>query len=107
MAARPPSNDLDDEPDTVEFGIVALEARIEDRGVSFPISASELDAAHGDLRLAVDPSGTKMSLAAALDRCEQDSFESEQDLLNAMHPVFEEKRNGSGIIGRLRALVPL
>ncbi|WP_336326920.1 DUF5789 family protein [Halovenus sp. HT40] len=106
MAARPPSNDLDDEPDTVEFGIVALEARVDDRGVTFPISATELRSAHGDLRLAVDPSGTKVSLGEALDACERDSFESKQDLLNAMHPVFEEKRNSTGIIGKLRALVP-
>jgi len=107
MAARPPSSDLDDEPDTVEFGIVALEAQVEKRGVSFPISTAELRAAHGDLRLAVDPSGTEMRLADALDACEQESFESKQDLLNAMHPVFEQKRDSTGIIGRLRALVPL
>ncbi|MXR52693.1 hypothetical protein GRX03_13895 [Halovenus sp. WSH3] len=106
MAARPPSNDLDDEPDTVEFGIVALEARVDDRGVSFPISAGELEAAHGDLRLAVDPSGAKITLAEALAACEQERFESKQDLLNAMHPVFEEKRSSTGLIGRLRALVP-
>lgn len=106
MAARPPSNDLDDEPDTVEFGIVVLEAQVDDRSVTFPISASELQAAHGDLRLAVDPSGTKVSLADALDDCERDSFESKQELLNAMHPVFEKKRNSTGIIGKLRALVP-
>lgn len=106
MAARPPSNDLDDEPDTVEFGIVALEARIDDRGVTFPSSASELRAGHGDLRLAVGPSGTQIRLAEALDACGQDRFESKQDFLNAMHPVFEKKRNSSGIIGRLRALVP-
>ncbi|MFT4946201.1 MAG: hypothetical protein ACI8TL_000434 [Natronomonas sp.] len=106
MTARPPSNDLDDEPDIVEFGIVALEARIDDRGVSFPVSASELRAAYGDLRIAVGPSGAEISLAEALDACEQDSFESKQDLLNAMHPVFEKKRGSSGIVGLLRSLVP-
>jgi hypothetical protein len=107
MAARPPSNDLDDEPDTVEFGIVALEERIERRGVSFPIDASELDAAHGDLSLAVGPSGTEISLSEALDACDQESFESKQDLLNAMHPVFETERNSTGVIDRLRALLPI
>lgn len=106
MAARPPSNDLDDEPDTVEFGIVALEARVDNRGVTFPVSAAELQAAHGDLRLAVDPSGSKIRLAEALDACDQDSFDSKQDLLNTMHPIFEEKRNATGILGTLRALVP-
>lgn len=106
MAARPPSNDLDDEPDTVEFGIVALEARIEDRNVAFPISASDLDTAHGDIRLAVGPSGSKITLSEALAECDQESFDSKQDLLNALHPVFEQKREASGILGKLRSLVP-
>ncbi len=106
MAARPPSNDLDDEPETVEFGIVALEARIEEQGVSFPISASELRAAHGDLELAVDPSGTKMRLDKAIAACEKEHFETEQDLLNAMHPIFEQQRS-SGLFARLRALLPI
>ena len=105
MAARPPSNDLDDEPETVEFGIVALEARVEERGVSFPVSASELKAAHGDISLAVDASGREMRLDEALDACEKTDFETQQELLNAMYPVFEEERS-SGIVGRLRALLP-
>ena len=105
MAARPPSNDLDDEPETVEFGIVALEARVEERGVSFPVSASELKAAHGDISLAVDASGREMRLDKALDACEKTAFETQQELLNAMYPVFEEERS-SGIVGRLRALLP-
>ena len=105
MAARPPSNDLDDEPETVEFGIVALEARVEERDISFPISASELRAAHGDVQLAVDPSGTEMRLDTAIATCEKEHFETEQELLNAMHPVFEQHRS-SGLLGRLRALLP-
>jgi len=105
MAARPPSKDLDDEPETVEFGIVALEARVEERGVSFPVSASELKAAHGDVRLAVDPSGAEMRLDDALRACEKEHFETEQELLNAMYPVFERQRS-SGLVGRLRSLLP-
>jgi hypothetical protein len=96
---------LDDEPETVEFGIVALEARVEERGVSFPVSASELKAAHGDISLAVDASGREMRLDEALDACEKTDFETQQELLNAMYPVFEEERS-SGIVGRLRALLP-
>lgn len=105
MAARPPSNDLDDEPETVEFGIVALEARVEERGVSFPVSASELKAAHGDVSLAIDASGREMRLSEALKACDETEFETEQELLNAMYPVFEDRRS-SGIVGRLRSLLP-
>ena len=108
MGVRPPSNDVDDEPDTVEFGIVALDARIDERTVSFPASASDLEATYGDMRVAVDPSGHEISLAEALSACDAESFDSKQDLLNALHPVFEEKRErlSGGILGRLRALVP-
>jgi hypothetical protein len=108
MAARPPSNDIDDEPDTVEFGIAALEARLEERGVSFPVTAADLASAHGDLHVAVGPAGHEMALGDALARCDREEFASKQALLNALHPVFEKEReSGSGLLGRLRALVPL
>jgi len=87
---------------------VALDARIDEREVSFPASASDLESAYGDMRVAVDPSGHEIRLSAALSACEAESFDSKQELLNALHPVFEEKREklSGGILGRLRALVP-
>lgn len=108
MGVRPPSNDADDEPDSVEFGIVALDGQVEQRNISFPISAADLNDAHGDIQLAVDPSGHETTLAEALAECDQQSFESKQELLNALHPIFERKREklSGGILGRLRALVP-
>jgi len=108
MAARPPSNDIDDEPEIVEFGIAALDARIEQREVAFPVTSPDLASTHGDLRVAVDPAGHELALDEALARCDREEFSSKQDLLNALHPVFEaERESGSGILGRLRALVPL
>jgi hypothetical protein len=108
MAARPPSNDVDDEPEIVEFGIAALDARIQKREVSFPTTATELASEHGNVQVAVDPSGHEMALGEALQRCDREEFSTRQELLNALHPVFEEKReSGGGILGRLRALVPL
>jgi hypothetical protein len=108
MAARPPSNDIDDEPDIVEFGIAALDARTEERGVSFPVTSTELASAHGDVRVAVDPAGHEITLREALARCDREEFSSKQDLLNALHPVLEaERESSSGILGRLWALVPL
>lgn len=108
MGVRPPSNDIDDEPDTIEFGIAALDAKVENRSISFPISRSDLDAAHGDITLAVDPSGNKIRLEEALAECDQEEFETRQELLNALHPVFERKREkmSGSILGRLRSLVP-
>lgn len=108
MGVRPPANDGNDEPDTIEFGIAALDARLEDRDVSFPVTVEELDAKYGEMRIAVDASGHEMRLGTALDRCGRDSFDSKQDLLNALHPVFEGKREAisGSLLGRLRALVP-
>lgn len=108
MGVRPPSNDADDEPEIIEFGIAALDARVEDRNVSFPIDAGDLEAAHGDISVAVDPGGTQVTLADALAECDRESFESKQELLNALHPVFEAKRErlSGGVLGWLRSLLP-
>jgi hypothetical protein len=108
MGVRPPANDADDEPDVIEFGIAALDARLEDRDVSFPVSTADLTAAHGDLRVAVDPAGHEIALREALAECDTSSFDSQQELLNALHPVFERQRErrSRGVLGKLRALVP-
>jgi len=108
MGVRPPANDVEDEPDAIEFGIAALDARLEDRNVAFPASKTDLQAAHGNIRIAVSPGGSKVTLAEVLDEVERDSFDSRQELLNELHPVFEQKRErlSGGVVGWLRSLVP-
>jgi hypothetical protein len=108
MGVRPPSDDVDDEPATVEFGIAALDARLEDRDVSFPATAADIEASHGDVRVSVDPAGHEISLREALHEADSETFDSKQDLLNALHPVLERKRRkySGSILGKLRALVP-
>lgn len=108
MAARPPSNDIDDEPDIVEFGIVELDAAVEDWNVSFPTSARTLEKNYGDEEVTVDPAGHTMTLDEALSRCHRDTFNDKQDLLNALHPVFESERErlSNSLLKQLRALLP-
>jgi len=108
MGVRPPANDIDDEPDSVEFGIVALDARLEKLEVSFPTTAEELAADYGGIRIAVDPGGNEIAFGEALKQCGRTEFRTEQELLNALHPVFERKREAvsNSLIGRLRTLVP-
>lgn len=108
MAARPPSNDIDDEPDTIEFGIVAVDAAVKEWGVSFPITNRELADNYGDKRIAVDPSGHEATLDAILSDCPCDQFGDKQELLNELHPVFEQRRErlSGSILGRLRAMAP-
>jgi len=108
MGVQPPSNDVDEEPEVIEFGIAALDARLEELDVSFPADADRLRREYGSLSVPVDAAGTEITLADALEATSREEFTSEQDLLNALHPVFEERRERSSrsIIARLRTLVP-
>ncbi|MEF8901523.1 MAG: hypothetical protein V5A25_09905 [Halovenus sp.] len=107
MGVRPPGNDGEN-PESIEFGIAALDARLDQLDVTFPIDAESLERAHGDMRIPVDPAGNKIVLSNAISACDRTEFESEQDLLNALHPVFERKRErmSNSIIGQLRSLLP-
>jgi hypothetical protein len=108
MGVQPPSNEIDEEPDVIEFGIAALDARLEDLEVSFPADADRLRREYGSLTVPIDAAGTEIRLADALETTDREEFDSEQDLLNALHPVFERRREKSSrsLIARLRSLVP-
>jgi hypothetical protein len=108
MGVRPPSNDVDDEPDVVEFGIAALDARLEDAEVTYPVSAAELDDEYGHTEVPFDATGHTTTLHEALSEVERKEFDSQQELLNVLHPVFERKRQAASnsILSQLRALVP-
>lgn len=109
MSVRPPADDsLDDEPDTVAFGIAALDARLDSAEIDFPADADAVRTAVGDEEIPYNASGNTMTVATALDRANTKRFETEQDLLNALHPVFEQAREGNrtGLLGRLRSFVP-
>jgi len=108
MGVRPPSNDVDDEPDVIEFGIAALDARLEDANVTYPVSAAELDDEYGQVEVPFDATGHTTTLHEALSDVDREEFETQQDLLNALHPVFERKRQATSnsILSQLRGLVP-
>ncbi len=108
MGVRPPSNDVDDEPDVVEFGIAAMDARLEDAELRYPVSAAELAEEYGHTEVPFDAAGNSMTIGDALAEADRDRFDSQQDLLNALHPVFERKRQAASnsLIAQLRTLVP-
>jgi len=108
MGVRPPSNDIDDEPDVIEFGIAALDARLDEESLSYPISAAELDERYGKTEIPYDATGHTIQLASALAAVDRTEFDSQRDLLNALHPVFERKREATStsLLSQLRALVP-
>lgn len=108
MGVRPPQNDADETPEAVTFGIAALDAHLDRADLTFPADRDELVRALGDPAVPYDASGNEVRLSEALDEMHFDRFETEQELLNALHPVFESyrERGPSGVVGRLRALLP-
>ena len=104
MAARPPTDDLDD-PDPVEFGIAALDAHLEEADLAFPATADEVTAALGDPAVPYEPAGTTVALSTVLERVDRERFESRQELLDATHPAFERLRERGGLLAWLRSLL--
>lgn len=108
MGVRPPQQDGDDEVATIAFGIAALDEHLDRADVTFPVRGAELVAALDDPTVPYDAKGHEMALSAALEQSHAEEFETRQDLLNALHPVFEAKRERANntIIGQLRSLLP-
>jgi hypothetical protein len=108
MAARAPPDDTSD-PDVIEFGIAALAARLDEAGVEYPTTSQQVCAAVDDTAIPVDSAGNTLELAEAFDRLPQDEFTSQSELLDMLHPVFEEQRKqaAQSVFGRLRALLPV
>jgi hypothetical protein len=107
MAARPPGGGDSSEPEAIEFGIAALDARLEGADVSFPATGTEVVRALDDTAIPYDAKGRTIELAEALDRVPQSEFENETEFLNALYPVFDDaRRQGGGFLGDLRDVLP-
>ncbi|MGQ4554969.1 DUF5789 family protein [Halobellus sp. GM3] len=106
MAVRPPQQGGDD-PDSLEFGIAALTPYLAESDITFPATTDEIVRALGDPEISCDASGNAVALSTALAAVEASQFDTERELLDALHPVFEEFRtSGGGIFSQLRALLP-
>lgn len=108
MAARPPGGGDDDPPETLAFGISALDARLSESDLQFPASAREVVDVLGDPDIPYDTAGHTLALSAALSEVPHQQFETETELKEALHPVYEEKRRSAGgsIVGQMRRLLP-
>ena len=106
MARPPPSGDA--EPDLIEFGIPVVDDRLEEADLEFPASRAAVVTAVGDVDVPVDAHGHTVSIEAALAEVDAESFETRHDLLDALHPVLEARRQAStlGLVGRLRSYLP-
>ncbi|KDE58915.1 hypothetical protein EL22_01425 [Halostagnicola sp. A56] len=108
MGVRPPSNNDDNDPETVEFGIAAVDARLRRSDLSFPATEDDVAAALGHEQIPYDVHGGEVALGVILEDVEQSRFESRQQLLNALHPVFETYRqeHSGGVVQQMRSLLP-
>ncbi|WP_411963435.1 hypothetical protein [Haloferax sp. YSMS24] len=107
MAARPPQNDTSD-PDAIEFGIAALSSDVDDADIDYPADARTIAQALNHVDVPIDAAGNTVAIDDALEATGKDQFDSRRDLLESLHPVFEEFRANASksLLGRLRALVP-
>jgi hypothetical protein len=107
MAARPPQQDTSS-PDSVEFGIAALVGHLDQAAVEYPATRDEIVRALGDPEVPYDASGNTVALSEAMDALPKRTFDSESELLDLLHPVFEEYRvsTSGSLLGRLRSLLP-
>jgi len=107
MGVRPPTDD-DEEPDTIEFGIAALDARLDRVDLQFPATQEAVLQAAGDQSIPYDANGGTIALSTAMDETGKERFADEQELLNALHPVFEKHRTArsSSLLGQMRSLLP-
>jgi hypothetical protein len=108
MGVRPPPSDGGSTPDVVTFGIAALDAHLEEADLAYPVTEQELLERLGDPEIPYDAGGSTVRLSAVLSETHFTRFENEQELLNALHPVFEGYREstGTGMLAQLRALLP-
>ena len=107
MGVRPP-DDGGEEPESIEFGIAALDAHLRRTDLSFPASKGEVDDALGSKTVPYDVYGNTVTLATVLEETDRERFETRQELMNDLHPVFEEyrARHSGGFLAQVRSLLP-
>ncbi|MFD1634995.1 hypothetical protein ACOZ4L_04560 [Haloplanus ruber] len=107
MAARPPQQDSSS-PDAIEFGIAALAGHLDRTDIDFPATDEEIVRALGDPDVPYDAAGSAVALSEAIETLPKRTFESESELLDLLHPVFEEYRvsTSGSLLGRLRSILP-
>lgn len=108
MGVRPPQQGDDEELATVAFGIAALDEHLERAELVFPATDDELLGALGNPEVPFDAKGNTVRFAEVLEEAHASRYETRQELLNALHPVFEAKREraNNSFVGRVRSLLP-
>ncbi|THE63277.1 hypothetical protein D8Y22_19125 [Salinadaptatus halalkaliphilus] len=108
MGVRPPSSGDDDEPESIEFGIAAVDAKLRESDLSFPATTDDVQAALGHERIPYDVHGNDVALGEMLAEVTTTEFRSRQELLNELHEPFETYRreNSGGVFQQFRSMLP-
>ena len=106
MAARPPTGDDGDDPEVIAFGIAALDARLDEADLSFPATDEDVRRALGDQEIPYDATGRTIGVEDALAAVERREYDTKNELLDVLYPVFDERRADGGMLGHLRAMLP-
>ncbi|ELY96720.1 hypothetical protein C482_15136 [Natrialba chahannaoensis JCM 10990] len=108
MGVRPPSSGDDDDPESVEFGIAAVDAHLRTADLSFPATKDDVAAELGHERIPYDVHGNDVALGEMLDEVQAREFRSRQQLLNELHQPFEEYRqeHSGGVFQQMRSMLP-
>ncbi|AEH37001.1 DUF5789 family protein [Halopiger xanaduensis] len=108
MGVRPPSSGDDDEPESIEFGIAAVDAKLRDSDLSFPATKDDVAAELGHERIPYNVHGDDVALGEMLAEVTTQEFRSRQELLNELHQPFEEYRrqNSGGVFQQVRSMLP-
>lgn len=106
MGVQPPPSESESEQGAIDFGIAEIDAYLKDADISYPITQDELVETLDNPSIAYDASGNTIKLSDAFERIEQNQFEQEQEIKNALYPVFEDLRESPtpGFLSWLRSL---
>ncbi|MFW6436058.1 MAG: hypothetical protein ACOCYZ_00300 [Halococcoides sp.] len=108
MGIRPPQTDGIGNPDTVEFGIVAFDGLLSEADLTFPADREQVRATLAGRSVAIDPSGREVPVDDVLADLDDRTYESDSELKNALHPIFERYRQESvGLFARVRTWLGL
>ncbi len=109
MSGRTPQpNRPEDGEQTVAFGIAALDSELTAADVSYPTDRLTLLETVGDVAVPYNAAGRTIALSEALEQVPRTEFETKQQLLNDLHPVFETARreHSNPWLDRLRSVFP-
>ena len=88
------------------FGPDAVRYLIEESDLSYPVSVRRLEREYALENVELDAAGNSVMLAEILGEVEDDAFESEQDLVETLEPLFEEqsRKRNDGLVASLKRL---